>query len=246
MKIRKRNGAVEEYRREKIERVIRLAFESAGIMDACAETGRLAADIEGTLLGNGEEVVAVESIQDQVEAALMVAGYYEAAKNFILYRNERSRARAAREQLLGHFADRAELESVLKELQQEFPEEEYALPQLTARFRSFSKSGQSDEAGLGCLIKAAAELTTRDAPNWEMVAARFWLLRFRAQLVRHEAEAGITSLYDKLTHLSKEGVYGSYILAHYTRNEINTCAGMLRPERDKLFNYSGLELLHGR
>ena len=31
MKIRKRNGAVEDYRREKIERVIRLAFESAGI-----------------------------------------------------------------------------------------------------------------------------------------------------------------------------------------------------------------------
>ena len=246
MKIRKRNGAVEEYRREKIERVIRLAFESAGIMDACAETGRLAADIEGTLLGNGEEVVAVESIQDQVEAALMVTGYYEAAKNFILYRNERSRARAAREQLLGHFADRAALESVLKELQQEFPEEEYALPQLTARFRSFSKSGQSNEAGLGCLIKAAAELTTRDAPNWEMVAARFWLLRFHAQLVRHEAEAGITSLYDKLTHLSKEGVYGSYILTHYTKAEIDSCEQMLRPERDKLFNYSGLELLHGR
>ncbi len=246
MKIRKRNGAVEDYRREKIERVIRLAFESAGIMDACAETGRLAADIEGTLLGNGEEVVAVESIQDQVEAALMVAGYYEAAKNFILYRNERSRARAAREQLLGHFADRAALESVLKELQQDFPEEEYTLPQLTARFRSFSKSGQSDEAGLGCLIKAAAELTTRDAPNWEMVAARFWLLRFRAQLVRHEAEAGISSLYDKLTHLTKEGVYGNYILAHYSKSEIDTCERMLQAKRDKLFNYSGLELLHGR
>ena len=246
MKIRKRNGAVEEYRREKIERVIRLAFESVGMQDAAAETTRLAADIEGTLLGNGEEVVAVESIQDQVEAALMVTGYYEAAKNFILYRNERSRARAAREQLLGHFADRAALESVLKELQQEFPEEEYALPQLTARFRSFSKSGQSDEAGLGCLIKAAAELTTRDAPNWEMIAARFWLLRFRKQLSQHEARAGISCLYDKLTHLTKEGVYGNYILAHYSKSEIDTCERMLQAERDKLFNYSGLELLHGR
>ena len=246
MKIRKRNGAVEEYRREKIERVIRLAFESVSMESASAETARLAADIEGTLLSRGEGVIAVESIQDQVEAELMVAGYYEAAKNFILYRNERSRARAAREHLLEHFTDRSALEATLKELQQEFPEEEYALPQLTARFRSFSKSGQSDEAGLGCLIKAAAELTTRDAPNWEMVAARFWLLRFSAQLARHEAAAGITSLYDKLTHLTKEGVYGSYILAHYSRGEIDRCAGMLRPERDKLFNYSGLELLHGR
>ena len=246
MKIRKRNGAVEEYRREKIERVIRLAFESTGITESTAATSSLAADIEGTLLSQGEEVVAVESIQDIVEAALMVAGYYEAAKNFILYRNERSRARASREQLLNYFHDRTDLETSLKELQQEFPEEEYALPQLTARFRSFSKSGQSDEAGLGCLIKAAAELTTRDAPNWEMIAARFWLLRFRKQLSQHEARAGISCLYDKLTHLTKEGVYGNYILAHYSKSEIDTCERMLHAERDKLFNYSGLELLHGR
>ena len=244
MKIRKRNGAVEEYRREKIERVIRLAFESVGMQDT--EVKQLTADTEGNLLSRGEEIIAVESIQDQVEAALMVAGHYEAAKSFILYRNARSRARAAREQLLGYFTQREALENTLKELQKEFTEDEYALPQLTARFRSFSKNGQSDEAGLSNLIKAAAELTTRDAPNWEMIAARFWLLRFRARLLRHEAEAGITNLYDKLTHLTKEGVYGPYILANYSKNEIDEISHLLRPERDKLFNYSGLELLHGR
>ena len=166
MKIRKRNGAAEEYRREKIERVIRLAFESVGRSDAAAEAVRLAAGIETQLQAQGEEQVAVESIQDLVEASLMVAGHYEAAKSFILYRNERSRARAAREQLLSHFQNRESLESTLKELQKEYPEEEYALPQLTARFRSFSKTGQSDETALTSLIKAAAELTTRDAPNW--------------------------------------------------------------------------------
>ncbi len=246
MKIRKRNGAVEEYRREKIERVIQLAFDSIEARDTADETRRLAAEIEGLLLSRGEDIVAVESIQDQVEAALMVAGHYEAAKSFILYRNGRSRARAAREQLLVPFSERAALEATLKEIQQEFPGEEYTLPQLTARFRSFSKAGQGDEAGLTSLIKAAAELTTRDAPGWEMIAARFWLLRFRRQLARQEAEAGITCLHDKLLHLTKEGVYGSYILSHYSRSEIDHCEAMLRPERDKLFNYSGLELLHGR
>lgn len=246
MKIRKRNGAAEEYRREKIARVIQLAFESVGMEGSNAEVTRLSADVEEKLLARNEELIPVESIQDQVEAGLMVAGHYEAAKSFILYRNERSRARSAREQLLSHFQNRESLESTLKELQKEYPEEEYALPQLTARFRSFSKTGQSDETALTSLIKAAAELTTRDAPNWEMIAARFWLLRFRTQLTRHEAEAGITSLHDKLTHLTKEGVYGSYILAHYSKAEIEECGSYLRPERDNLFNYSGLELLHGR
>ncbi len=246
MKIRKRNGAAEEYRREKIARVIQLAFESVGMNDTGAEVRRLSADIEDKLLARSEELVPVESIQDLVEAGLMVAGHYEAAKSFILYRNERSRARAAREHLLANFEQRSELELALRDIQRDYPDEEYALPQLTARFRSFSKPGQSHEAALSSLIKAAAELTTRDAPNWEMIAARFWLLRFRAQLIRHEAEAGIASLHDKLTHLTKEGVYGSYILAYYSKAEIEECESYLHPERDHLFNYSGLELLHGR
>ena len=246
MKIRKRNGQTAAYEREKIERVILLAFASVGRAGAQEEAAGLAAGIEKQLEAQGEELVAVESIQDLVEASLMVAGHYEAAKSFILYRNERSRARAAREQLLDHFSNRSALDCTLREIQREFPEEEYTLPQLTARFRSFSKEGQSEEAALGCLIKAAAELTTRDAPAWEMIAARFWLLRFRARLAQHEAEVGITSLHDKLTHLTKSGVYGRYILEHYSKAEIDSFEQMLRPERDKLFNYSGLELLHGR
>ncbi len=246
MKIRKRNGQTAAYEREKIERVILLAFASVGRTGVQEEAVELAAGIERQLETQGEELVAVESIQDLVEASLMVAGHYEAAKSFILYRNERSRARSAREQLLVHFSNRSELDGTLREIQREFPEEEYALPQLTARFRSFSKEGQSDEAALGCLIKASAELTTRDAPAWEMIAARFWLLRFRTRLMQREAEAGITSLHDKLTHLTRSGVYGQYILEHYSKDEIDTFEQMLRPERDKLFNYSGLELLHGR
>ena len=246
MKIRKRNGQTATYERKKIERVISLAFASVGKGQNADEVQHLATGIEAQLHSLGEEQIAVEHIQDIVEASLMLAGHYEAAKNFILYRNERSRARTAREQLLASLAPDEALEASLRALQREFPGEEYALPQLTARFRSYSKEGQNHDAALASLTKAAAELTTRDAPGWEMIAARFWLLRFRAQLAKHEAEAGITCLHDKITHLTKNGVYGSYILAHYTKAEIDQFAGLLRPERDHLLNYSGLELLHSR
>ena len=214
--------------------------------DTEGEVSRLAVSIEARLRSHGGAVVAVEYIQDLVEESLMVAGHYEAAKRFILYRNERSRARAVREQLLQHFENRPALDTVLKEVQQEFPEDEYDLHQLTAKFRTFSREGAGDDTALGGLIKSAAELTTRDAPRWEMIAARFWLLRFRHRLVRYEAEAGISNLYDKITHLTKEGVYGSYITAHYSRAEIESFAGLLDESRDKLFTYSALEMLHGR
>lgn len=246
MKIRKRNGQTADYEREKIERVIRLAFESVGMSDTSSEVNRLAVSIEASLRAHGGDTVAVETIQDQVEESLMVAGHYEAAKRFILYRNERTRARAAREQLLLHFEDRAAVDTVLKEIQQEFAEEEYGLQQLTAKFRSFGKAGQSEENALNSLIKSAAELTTRDAPKWEMIAARFLLLLFRKRLAKYTAEAGICNLYDKINHLTKEGVYGEYILKHYSRAEIESFEALLDENRDKLFNYSGLELLHGR
>ena len=246
MKIRKRNGQTAEYERSKIERVIYLACSSAGISDAQEHALRLAEEVEKKLFRHGGDGIAVERIQDQVEESLMTAGLYEAAKRFILYRNEHSRARHAREQVLAHLQNRRAAEAELKQLQQEFAAEEYDLHLLTARFQSHYRGEQDDEKALAALTRAAAELTTRDAPAWEMIAARFWLLSFRSRLARYEAEAGITCLHDKITHLTKQGVYGSYILAHYSKAEIDTFEQILRPERDKLLNYSGLELLHGR
>ena len=246
MKIRKRNGQTAEYERSKIERVIYLACSSAGMSDAQEHALLLAEEVEKKLFSHGGDGIAVERIQDQVEESLMTAGLYEAAKRFILYRNEHSRARHAREQVLAHLQNRRAAEAELKQLQQEFAGEEYDLHLLTARFQSHYRGEQDDEKALAALTRAAAELTTRDAPAWEMIAARFWLLRFRSRLARYEAEAGITCLHDKITHLTKQGVYGSYILAHYSKAEIDTIEQILCPERDKLLNYSGLELLHGR
>jgi ribonucleoside-diphosphate reductase alpha chain len=55
--------------------------------------------------------------------------------------------------------------------------------------------------------------------------------------------AGVLSFYEKLRYLTDEGLYGSYILASYSPEEIEEAAGFICPERDKLFNYSGLDLL---
>lgn len=66
------------------------------------------------------------------------------------------------------------------------------------------------------------------------------------KLAEQAEAAGIFSFYDKLRYLTDEGLYGNYILASYTPQEIETAAGFMCPERDKLFNYSGLDLLAKR
>ncbi len=243
MKIRKRNGAEAPYERQKIERVIRLAFES--VRQNSAEVERLAEEVEKRL-PNIEEAVAVEHIQDLVEETLMLGGHYEAARSFILYRNERRRRRAARAGLLTYFEEDSALAGVLKELQEEFNQEEYALQQLTAKFRSFYRQGMAKAAALSALTRAAAELTTRDAPLWEQIAARIRLVSFADEIKQYEESRGLNSLYDKIIHLTQEGLYGRYISENYTQEEIAGFERQLAPERDKLLNYAGLEMLIGR
>lgn len=54
---------------------------------------------------------------------------------------------------------------------------------------------------------------------------------------------GIDDLYEKLEYLTEEGLYGSYILQHYSREEILEAATFIDERRNKLINYSGIELL---
>ncbi|MDO5471019.1 MAG: ribonucleoside-diphosphate reductase subunit alpha [Akkermansia sp.] len=243
MKIRKRNGAEEPYHRQKIERVIRLAFESVG--QTGSEVTTLALKVEQRL-EHDATAVQVEHIQDLVEETLMVAGHYEAARSFILYRNERRRKREARAALLAHFGGCPVLDAVLKELQQEFDSETYPLAQLTTRFLNIHHEGMAREKALALLTRAAGELTSRDAPQWEMIAARFRLLSFREHVREYEQSLGLHSLYDKISHFAQENLYAPCILQAYTREEVDTYEHMLRPERDKLLNYSGLEMLLNR
>lgn len=43
--------------------------------------------------------------------------------------------------------------------------------------------------------------------------------------------------------MTEEGLYGDYILQNYSEEEINEAASFIRPERNELLNYSGLNLL---
>ena len=47
----------------------------------------------------------------------------------------------------------------------------------------------------------------------------------------------------KISYLTEQGLYGDYILKHYSREEIIEAEGFLDEERNKLFTYAGLDLL---
>lgn len=248
MNIIKRNGQHAAYDRAKLTRVINLAFSGIGTGILPLEADELTDAIEARLFELSESTgdLPVETIQDCVEIALMERGHYDAMKSFILYRSGRTRARAAREQLMQYFGADAQLDTCLKDIQKEFDDDSYALTHLARKFATFFKPGMERAEALTLLKKAAAELTTQDAPQWEMIAARFELMRLEGLRREFQEQNGLETFYDKVAYLVEQGLYGTYILDAYTREELLELAGIMQPERDKLFNVSGIELLAGR
>ena len=244
MQIIKRNGTTESYDREKIAVAIRKSFISTQkeITDEAVYT--IVDEVEQFLHQN-EANRSVERIQDEVERSLMEHGFYAEAKNYILYRWQRTERRKVLSQIITGTGDDT-IANILKEIQKDFSGKEYSLTFLAEKFTSFCKPDMTSGERLAALVKAAVELTTQETPDWEFIAARLLNFRLTKKLTEQAEAAGIFSFYDKLRYLTDEGLYGNYILASYTPQEIETAAGFMCPERDKLFNYSGLDLLAKR
>ncbi|MCC8026987.1 MAG: ribonucleoside-diphosphate reductase subunit alpha [Clostridium sp.] len=248
MDIKKRNGQPESYESEKIRNAVLCAFASVHQEPDRDRTDRIMALVEEKVCAavKGRHSLSVEQIQDMVEQSLMEAGCYEALKSFILYRNERSREREVRQNLLRYFTDIPDMEPVLKEIQKKWTGSAYWLEHLLMKFSAFYKQEMTDKETLSALIQAAVELTTQEAPDWEYIGARLLMLRFKKELTAIEEKHQIRSFYEKLRFLTDEQLYGDYILERYSRDEIETCGQFLDEKRDQLFTYSGLELLLSR
>lgn len=143
-----------------------------------------------------------------------------------------------------HLAE--DLDRTLARIQRDFDDPAYDLAMLSARFRALTGTGQDADARLGALIRAAVELTSQEAPRWEMIAARLLDLSFMRRLAATRRELGIASFGELVRYLTERGLYGDYILASYSVSELEEAAAFMVSERDELFAYSGLDLLISR
>ena len=241
MNITKRNGEVEVYNNEKISIAIKKSFISTGKDISDSEIARMVSEVEQFIKEN-PELRTVEDIQNRVEKCLMAHGHYDEAKNYILFRYQRNEQRQAINYIVWTADDR-ELANVLHSVAREYRERSYSMVTLQEKFSSFTKPGMSQKDSIDALIKAAVELTTPEAPAWEMISARILSYRSEKKITRLEEELGLKTFYRKVKYMTEEGLYGDYILQNYSEEEINEAATFIDPERNKLLNYSGLDLL---
>ncbi|MCI6696419.1 MAG: ribonucleoside-diphosphate reductase subunit alpha [Solobacterium sp.] len=241
MKIRKRNGELVEFIPGKIKSALEKAFVSQGKMIDEEELSKLLTTLLSRL--PNDEGLTVELVQDEAERVLMEYGWYDVAKAYILYREKRSILRQARASIIETVSGDDKLDELLRIVQSDFNDESYSLSALQTKFDSFYKPSMNEEECYAALVKAAVELTTPEAPNWEFIASRLLNYSFQNNLTNVMNKYGITCLYEKIRYMCDKGLYGDYILTHYSRIEIDEAEGFIVKDRDKLFTYSGLDLL---
>ena len=108
------------------------------------------------------------------------------------------------------------------------------------------------------LIRTAAEKVSPQAPQWQYVAARLLLYdlykdvgHLRGYKVKDKINGKYKpynpdSFYRLVKTYAERGIYGEYLLREYTEEDFNTLARYIDPDRDLLFNYTGIKVLADR
>ena len=244
MEIIKRNGNVEQYDKKKIAVAIQKSFASVGTEIKVVLIDEMVGAVEQFIEAHSD-MRNVESIQDQVEKTLMQNGFYDEAKSYILFRFQRTERRNAINSIVADAEDE-DLKPILKKISSDYTSVEYSLLLLSDKFKSFCKDDMKQADKLSALVKAAVEMTTQEAPNWEFIAARLLSYKLNRSIAAFEESVSVHSFYDKLRYLTDERLYGEYILASYSPEEIEQAATFIKEDRNDLLNYSGLDLLMKR
>ncbi len=97
MRLRKRDGKLEEFDRNKIRRAMLSAFHEVSPASVPDVNPMLDSVMSFVMAEENEGIIGIEMVQDFVEKALMKHNCEDVAKAYIIYRHDRAKIRAARQ-----------------------------------------------------------------------------------------------------------------------------------------------------
>ncbi len=247
MEIIKRDGTFVPFEQEKIEIAIKKAFASVDSMVTDDELRKMSDKIVATISEKypKDHTVTVEEVQDLVELTLIDENYYREVKSYILYRAKHNMDRKVISDFESYISDK-DILAIISKVQAEFDNQRYPIESLYLKFESFTKPNMSDKELLSALTRAASELTSKEAPDWEIIAARFLMHEINLEIKEAEDRTGVSDFKGKLKLLTENGLYGAYILENYSDDDIDELESYLKLDRNDIFTYSGLDLLKKR
>ncbi|QIB65212.1 ribonucleoside-diphosphate reductase subunit alpha [Kineobactrum salinum] len=276
MRVIKRNGTVVPFEESKISVAITKAFlaveggtaaASSRIHETVAKlTDQVANTFRRRMPSGG--TIHIEDIQDQVELSLMRAGEHKIARDYVIYREEQARKRAARKALssatqeaAGHITvvqpdgsraplDLARLHTVVTEACFELADVS-ATHIIDEALRNLYDGVTASELSTSLVITARTMIEKE--PNYSYVAARLLCDNLRAEAL------GFLGVADLATQADMTELYASALAAYVERGvelelldpklktfDIARLGQALLPERDLQFTYLGLQTLYDR
>ncbi|MEE4360034.1 MAG: ribonucleoside-diphosphate reductase subunit alpha, partial [Pseudomonadales bacterium] len=284
LRVIKRNGTVVPYDESKIDVAITKAFlaveggtaaASSRIRELVGELGDQVTRTFSRRMPSGG-TIHIEEVQDQVELALMRSGEHRVARSYVLYRDERARAREAEAAAAAielpadpgidvTLDDGTVAPLDLERLQVVVSEACHGLegvqPQRIldeALKNMFHGISQKD---VGTSLVISARTLVEEEPNYTFATARLLMDELRREALtaldvrREGAEPGdhaatqaqMTEIYARaLGVYVRRGIELELLDPELGRYDIARLGAALKPERDLSFTYLGLQTLYDR
>ena len=274
----RRNGKVTAFNASKISVAITKAFLEVEGGTAAASTrvhekvkeltGQVVRGVTRRLPSGG--TVHIEDIQDQVELALMRTGEQKVARAYVIYREERSRARTEKDR--GAEVEQAgaaaginvkTADGALKKLDMErvlavVNEACHGLEQVDGSLiiddAMRNLFDGVNEADVNHALVMSARALIEKEPNYTYVAARLLLDGLRREALSHinqgtteATQAQMAEHYPLYFRKYIETGASLDLIGHeLAKYDLERLGKALKPERDHLFTYLGLQTLYDR
>ena len=126
----------------------------------------------------------------------------------------------------------------------------YTEERLLGALNHIIRPNMSEDEIRDSIIQVSLELTTDMEPDWQKISEKLYVYKLydevRSNRNLNKDHELYSNLYDFIDELTNKGLYGKYILENYTEDEIGELEKEIKPERDFLFTYSGINLLAKR
>ena len=265
-KVIRRNGAVVGFEPAKISVAMTKAFLAVN-----GSQGAASARIRETVAGLTDNVVAallrrhpqggtfhIEDIQDQVELALMRSGEHDVARAYVLYREERAKARAQEkahakaspelhvvENGERKLLDRDRLQRLVEAACEGLPDAQPAAI-LEATLRDLYDGVPMSEVRKSSVLAARA-LIEKD-PAYSFVTARLLLDTIRLEVLGEPVgQAEMTTRYASyFPQFVEKGIAAELLDPALGKFDLVRLGNALKARRDLQFGYLGLQTLYDR
>ncbi len=276
LQVIRRNGSFSPFDPAKIGNAITKAFVAVEGTGATASrrihesVEALVQQIVETLTrrADGARALHIEDVQDQVELALMRSGEHKVARAYVLYREERAQERRRREETSPALVRQPSLHVQFKDGRVEALDEvgltqtiataceglaDVSVDAVMAEVRRNLYDGiQIHELGLAQTM--AARSLVEQEPNYAYVSARLLLNNLRDEAfgfimpgsVIASQQAHDLRYEEYFPEFIKQAVKLEILDRDLAAFDLPRLAAALKPERDRLFQFLGLQTLYDR